>query len=204
MDPLPYVRIQAITFVFQLLRDKPEQEQNLLRLLVNKLGDNDRSVASRVSYHLMQVVQTHPQMKGIIINEVSASIFGGLGGDAKGASSRYYSVITFNQMVLSARESAVADRLMDLYFKLFREMLGEGAVREKEQVAAKMEKAAADKEQEDDGAEVEKPRRRKRKGGKKGDDDEFAALEESDSKMISAILTGINRALPFATLDDST
>ena len=126
MDPLPYVRIQAITFVFQLLRDKPEQEQNLLRLLVNKLGDNDRSVASRVSYHLMQVVQTHPQMKGIIINEVSASIFGGLGGDAKGASSRYYSVITFNQMVLSARESAVADRLMDLYFKIFREMLGEG------------------------------------------------------------------------------
>ena len=71
MDPLSYVRIQASTFIFQLLRDKPEQEQNLLRLLVNKLGDTDRPVASRVSYHLMQLVQAHPQMKNIIINEVS-------------------------------------------------------------------------------------------------------------------------------------
>lgn len=37
LDPLPYVRLQAMTLIFGLLRDKPEQEQNLLRLLVNKL-----------------------------------------------------------------------------------------------------------------------------------------------------------------------
>ncbi|KAH7098243.1 CBF-domain-containing protein [Auriculariales sp. MPI-PUGE-AT-0066] len=198
MDPLPYVRIQAITFVFQLLRDRPEQEQNLLRLLVNKLGDSDRPVASRVSYHLMQLVQSHPQMKGIIISEVSASIFGG--SDAKGkGNARYYAVITFNQMVLSAKETAVADRLMDLYFKLFREMLGEGAVKEKEQENAEPDNTAHD--------EDEKPKRRRRKGGNKakgGNSDEFTTLEESDSKMISAILTGINRALPFASLSDST
>jgi len=36
-DPLPYVRTQTISLVLTLLRDKPEQEQNLLRLLVNKL-----------------------------------------------------------------------------------------------------------------------------------------------------------------------
>lgn len=36
-DPLPYVRTQTISLVFTALRDKPEQEQNLLRLLVNKL-----------------------------------------------------------------------------------------------------------------------------------------------------------------------
>jgi len=37
VDPLPYVRTQAMNLIFQLLRDKPEQEQNLLRLLINKL-----------------------------------------------------------------------------------------------------------------------------------------------------------------------
>lgn len=37
MDPLLYVRTQSITFIFNLLKDRPEQEQNLLRLLVNKL-----------------------------------------------------------------------------------------------------------------------------------------------------------------------
>lgn len=36
-DLLPYVRTQAMSLIFQLLDGKPEQEQNLLRLLVNKL-----------------------------------------------------------------------------------------------------------------------------------------------------------------------
>ena len=37
LDTLPYVRTQALGFITTLLREKPEQEQNLLRLLVNKL-----------------------------------------------------------------------------------------------------------------------------------------------------------------------
>jgi hypothetical protein len=37
LDPLVYVRTQTLSFVFCLLREKPEQEHNLLRLLVNKL-----------------------------------------------------------------------------------------------------------------------------------------------------------------------
>jgi ribosome biogenesis protein MAK21 len=37
MDQLPFVRNHMISYIFELLRDKPEQEQLLLRLLVNKL-----------------------------------------------------------------------------------------------------------------------------------------------------------------------
>lgn len=37
MDPLAYVRTQALSLTYTLLREKPEQEHNLLRLLVNKL-----------------------------------------------------------------------------------------------------------------------------------------------------------------------
>jgi hypothetical protein len=36
-DPLPYIRIQTLSLIFTLLKDRPEQEQNLLRLLVWKL-----------------------------------------------------------------------------------------------------------------------------------------------------------------------
>ncbi|KAG9113369.1 hypothetical protein FRC07_007786, partial [Ceratobasidium sp. 392] len=42
LDPLPYIRTQTISLIFTLLKEKSEQEQNLLRLLVNKLGDSDR------------------------------------------------------------------------------------------------------------------------------------------------------------------
>lgn len=48
VDPLPYVRTQAMNLIFQLLCDKPEQEQNLLRLLVNKLV---RLIPSSPSMH---------------------------------------------------------------------------------------------------------------------------------------------------------
>lgn len=37
MDQLSFVRNHMISYVFELLRDKSEQEQLLLRLLVNKL-----------------------------------------------------------------------------------------------------------------------------------------------------------------------
>jgi len=36
-DPLPYVRMQALSLISNLLWNKPEQEHNLLKLLVNKL-----------------------------------------------------------------------------------------------------------------------------------------------------------------------
>jgi ribosome biogenesis protein MAK21 len=37
MDSLPFVRNHMVSYILELLRDKPEQEQLLLRLLVNKL-----------------------------------------------------------------------------------------------------------------------------------------------------------------------
>jgi hypothetical protein len=36
-DPLPYIRTQTLSLIFTLLKDRPEQEQNLLRLLIWKL-----------------------------------------------------------------------------------------------------------------------------------------------------------------------
>jgi len=36
-DVLVHVRQQMLEFIFELLREKPEQEQNLLKLFINKL-----------------------------------------------------------------------------------------------------------------------------------------------------------------------
>jgi hypothetical protein len=62
MDPLPFVRNHMISYISDLLREKPEQEQLLLRLLVNKLvrvllhvGDADRRVT-----HQRKSPRKHP------------------------------------------------------------------------------------------------------------------------------------------------
>ncbi|KZO91957.1 CBF-domain-containing protein [Calocera viscosa TUFC12733] len=190
LDPLPYVRTQSMTLVAQLLKEKPEQEQNLLRLLVNKLGDPERTVASKASFHLLQLLQSHPAMKGVVIREISSLILrapssstGTKGGENQHA--KYYGIITFNQTTLTKSDLDAARALVNVYFDLFREMMGS----EREEPTMKPEKVAV-------------KNKRKDKGKAKA----FVPIdvEDENSRMTAAILTGINRAIPFAELDQET
>ncbi|KAF9039673.1 CBF-domain-containing protein [Hymenopellis radicata] len=214
LDPLTYVRTQAMNLIFILLRDKPEQEQNLLRLL---------ALCSRASHHLLQLLQTHPSMKSVIVTEIVSF------HPAEVASRRirfddapkpkpqeekkfgnphvrYYATITFNQIVLTPGDREVAVKLIDLYFEIFKELLGEGS-----------DSTSRDDKEDGEAEEVAKDhkgrvmdgRRKKGKGKWKGKDKAsevrgaagFTEVEDEHSKLISAILTGVNRALPFAKID---
>ncbi|KAE9406885.1 CBF-domain-containing protein [Gymnopus androsaceus JB14] len=265
LDPLAYVRTQTLNLIFTLLRDKPEQEQNLLRLLVNKLGDTDKAICSRASYHILQLLQPHAPMKGVVVREITALVLRPAAltaaatvsaaaafaastsqlpanitnrkirfadddtpiskptasatatakGKGKASASteekkpinthaRYYATITFNQIVLTPADREVALKLIDVYFEMFKELLGEGKISDEDGGAA------ADHDQETE-VKVDKRGRvfegKRKKGKGKGKPDEvkgaagFAEVEDENSKLISAILTGVNRALPFAKID---
>ena len=178
-DLLPYVRTQALSLISNLLRNKPEQEHNLLKLLVNKLasafssdrifldcnsmqGDGERQICSRASYHILQVLQTHPAMKAVVIREMTSLIFAPVAASSKAKNTanehvRYYAAITLNQTFLQPGDTSVALQLIDVYFRMFEDLLAESKVAEND--------------------------------------------EDTHGKLISAILTGVNRALPFAKLD---
>ncbi|KAG1727639.1 ribosome biogenesis protein [Suillus occidentalis] len=211
MDPLAYVRTQALSLTYTLLRDKPEQEHNLLRLLVNKLGDSEKSICSRASYHLLQLLQAHPSMKGVVVREMTSLILrpniatpatapttnthirftdetttsaskpkpkskpkpDGATKRTTNDHARYYATITLNQIVFVPGDKDVAVQVIDVYFQMFKDLLGES-----------------------------------RSSGKKENaevvgDGGFAEVEDASSKSISAILTGVNRALPYAKLGPS-
>lgn len=225
-DQLPYVRMKALDVVFQLLSGNAEQEQNLLRLGVNKLGDTDRAVASKASYHLLHLLQVHPAMKAVVAREVSALVLkttltAPAGAPSSGAHmrfdddepkkkaeekkdvndhGRYYGLITLNQMTLTSKDNEVAGRLVEVYFEVFREILGDeekkGDAEDEEQ---QLEKVTG---------KVEKWRGRRKgakpKGGHKAAlEKEEELVESGAAKLIAAVLTGINRALPFAKLDEN-
>ncbi|CAK9783233.1 unnamed protein product [Cutaneotrichosporon oleaginosum] len=220
-DQLPYVRMKALDVVFQLLSGNAEQEQNLLRLGVNKLGDSDRAVASKASYHLLQLLQVHPAMKAVVAREVSAlvlktSLTGPAGAAASGAHmrfdddepkkeekkdanehGRYYGLITLNQMTLTSKDNDVAGRLVEVYFEVFREILGDEEKRG--------ETVDEDEAREKVTGKVGKwqGRRKGAKGKSKGRKEEEELVESGAAKLIAAVLTGINRALPFAKLDEA-
>ncbi|KAI5274240.1 CBF-domain-containing protein [Aureobasidium subglaciale] len=185
-DEVEYARSRAITYVWELLRDKPEQEENLLRLLVNKLGDKDKKIASRTSYLLLQLENTHPAMKGIIVNAIETeSLF----RPGQAAHAKYYSIITLNQTILSVKEPEVANKLLDIYFGLFIQFL-----KPRSHAKAKAQKVQGG------GGKGGKMAAKKAKALEQAD----TADSELNEKMVTAVLTGVNRAFPFAKTDDPT
>lgn len=117
---------------------------------------------------------------------------------------RYYATVTFNQIVLTPADREVALQLIDVYFEMFKELLGEGEGNAKDD--NEETKGEDDKHEfkTDKGGRI---REGKSKGKGKGKQMEvkgaagFTEVEDSNSKLISAILTGVNRALPFAKID---
>jgi ribosome biogenesis protein MAK21 len=179
-DEIEFSKAKAVNFVYELLKEKPEQESNLLRLLTNKLGDPSKKIASQTSYLLMQLMAAHPLMKMTIISSVESDL---LFRPGQSLHAKYYAVITLNQTTLSGKEEEVASKLLDIYFSLFVGLL---------------KPAEGDKRNSND-----RPRRKdaKRSHGKSYksqiNDSENAQAEDLREKLTSAILTGINRAYPY-------
>ncbi|KAF3061717.1 Ribosome biogenesis protein MAK21 [Daldinia childiae] len=189
-DEVEYARTKAVDLAFALLRDKPEQESNLLRLLVNKLGDRERKISSRASYLLLQLLNTHPGMKQIVIRSIEQDILFRPGQQIR---AKYYAINTLNQTILSTKEPQVADSLLNIYFGLFVALLKSGEL-----------------SQHDGNPDTSKRDKRKQKKNpkqtKKAEDKAQASPgdREAAEKLVSAILTGVNRAVPFSQAEQST
>ncbi|CAG8087357.1 unnamed protein product [Penicillium olsonii] len=177
-DEIEFSRSRAVSYVYELLKEKPEQETNLLRLLVNKLGDPGKKIASRASYLLLQLMQSHPMMKPIIIKSVEEVLF----RPGQSSHTKYYAIITLNQTILRQKEEKVAAQLLDIYFGMFLVLLKPSTGKPAPQIK----------------------RGKPGKGHKgKGDDEAKgqAQDEEMREKLISGVLTGVNRAYPFTDSD---
>jgi ribosome biogenesis protein MAK21 len=126
------------------------------------------------------------------------------------AHARYYATITYNQIMLSPGDREVALQLINVYFEIFKELLGEG--NNSEELGRPDDEVKGDK---DDGKGTRKRKERgekvhlRSKGKAKAKAKEikgeagFAEVEDEHSKLISAILTGVNRALPFAKISSA-
>jgi ribosome biogenesis protein MAK21 len=109
---------------------------------------------------------------------------------------RYYAAITFNQIVLSPSQADrdVARELVNIYFELFKDILGQDGM----DFGDTTEDAPKTKQSREDPS---MGKSKKQKGKEVKGDAGFTELEDANSKLISGVLTGVNRALPFAKLD---
>lgn len=186
-DEVAFARGKAVEYISQLLREKPEQEANLLRLLVNKLGDMDKKVASKASYQILQLQIAHPLMKATIINAMEADL---LFRPGQSLHAQYFAAITLNQTVLSAKIEDIARKLLDIYFTLFKKLLETPEFRDDVANPVKINKKG---QIQGGGGTAGKKVLKKQKMNQK------STIFENDlrEKLLSAVLTGINRAVPY-------
>ncbi|NWY55777.1 CEBPZ protein, partial [Chionis minor] len=146
-DSLTATKSRALAVAHELLCNKPEQEKVLLVQLVNKLGDPQNKIATKVSYLLEILLHKHPNMKGVVCSEVERLLY----RSNINVKTQYYAICFLNQIVLSHEESALANKLITLYFSFFRNCIKK---------------------------------------------------KDVESKMLSALLCGVNRAYPYAGTGD--
>ncbi|KAH6718955.1 CBF/Mak21 family-domain-containing protein [Leptodontidium sp. MPI-SDFR-AT-0119] len=191
-DEVEFARLRAVTYVYELLKEKPEQEANLLRLLVNKLGDPDKKIASRTSYLLLQLQTSHPLMKPIIVRSIESEL---LLRPGQSSHAKYYAINTLNQTILSGKEEDVAKMLLGIYFELFVSLL------KKPEPKVVVGPPINRKGQVQGGGA---PMGKKAKAKATKEEEAKLTSEETTEKMISAVLTGVNRAFPFSKSDDTS
>lgn len=130
----------------------------------------------------------HPLMKLHIVREVEQLIL--LPNATERA--QYYGIITLNQIILSKRDVRVANKLIDVYFVLFTKLLELKDEEIKKNKTNKSNKKGSAKSKS-------KIKSKSKKKAKNKDETEDAV----NSKLVAALLTGVNRAYKFAQVDHS-
>ncbi|XP_022999988.1 CCAAT/enhancer-binding protein zeta [Cucurbita maxima] len=174
-DDLPALKNKALKTIYVLLKSKSEQERRLLSALVNKLGDPENKTASSADYHLSNLLSDHPNMKAVVIDEVDTFLF----RPHLGLRAKYHAVNFLSQMRLSQKGDGpqVAKRLIDVYFALFKVLV-----------------ASEDQKKQKSGEDKKKASRSSKDIQAKNP---LESHVEMDSRILSALLTGVNRAFPF-------
>ncbi|KAJ1972207.1 RNA-binding ribosome biosynthesis protein mak21, partial [Dimargaris verticillata] len=239
-DTVPRMKRLSLTYTYDLLNGTPEGEENLLRLLVYKLGDVHNAVQASASNHLLNLVTNHPNMKLVVASVMEDFVLTTQTHDR----ACYYAMNTLNQFHFrSELDTDLANKLIRIYFLVFHKVMD---MSDPSQMTpqpsntpkpAKQGKPGADPldrvEAEAVGAggqgkkKKKKMRWRDMKDGGQGKrlardtkkqayesrqlllsrtEREKLAIEKMDeqhAKLVSAILTGINRALPYSAIEDN-
>ncbi len=180
-DQVQIGREKAMRFIYELAKSgKGEKVGVLVGMLVNKLGDHARKVASRVIYYLQGIIEANEDLTLTVVKAVQGEA---TRPNATSDKAAFYGLLFFAQVRLSADSPAVTNALLQTYQHFLQIFLFQLQT-----------KAAA--------TETGKKRRvggKDEKRAKKKDGAEEALTEEGIPRTIKVALTGLGRAIPFAS-----
>ncbi|EDV21602.1 uncharacterized protein TRIADDRAFT_59767 [Trichoplax adhaerens] len=115
-DSILHIKNKVLGILFDLFCGKPELENVTLPMIVNKLGDPEKKVASKTTFILQRILTRHPNMKLIVITEIEQLLF----RPNITERAQYYAICVLNQILLTRKESSIAAKLIKIYISLFK------------------------------------------------------------------------------------
>jgi ribosome biogenesis protein MAK21 len=107
---------------------KPEQEQRLLGMIINKLGDHVGGACSKASDLLKNLLYKHPAMKAVVVKEVRQFIH----RPNLNPKALYNGIIFLNQVQLTSYDTEVAEALIETYIGLFEKAVSQNDLSSKQ------------------------------------------------------------------------
>ncbi|KAL8945495.1 MAG: hypothetical protein Q9183_008069, partial [Haloplaca sp. 2 TL-2023] len=132
-------------------------------------------------------------MKSTIVSAIESDL---LFRPGQSLHAQYYAIITLNQTILSGKEEDVSKKLLDIYFSLFAKLLAKPDPKKEDDVIKINQKG----EIQGGGGPAGKAARRKAASKEKA----TAVEDDLREKMLSAVLTGVNRAVPYTNTSDES
>jgi len=119
-DQIAATKTKMISTIVDLLAaSKVEQEKHLIEILINKLGDPDYQVASKVVHETKKILFKDEKKKLDLLYEVERLVC----RQNIGEKAQYYGFCCMNQIVLTRKDNEVANRLLVVYFSFFKKYI---------------------------------------------------------------------------------
>eukprot|EP01103_Thecamoeba_quadrilineata_P021614 TRINITY_DN9996_c0_g1_i1.p1 TRINITY_DN9996_c0_g1~~TRINITY_DN9996_c0_g1_i1.p1 ORF type:complete len:848 (-),score=210.14 TRINITY_DN9996_c0_g1_i1:25-2568(-) len=118
-DTLAHYKEFVIKTVTELLKERPQEQQTkLIGVLVNKFGDPDNKISSKVIFHLSNLVEKKHTLQLPIVREIELYI--SRPNIARAA--QYYALLFANTLRLSKKNVELANRITLLYFSILKNL----------------------------------------------------------------------------------
>lgn len=122
-DPVKQMKKKYMQVLLEMITKRPEREEKILDVLINKLGDPDVDVTNSAIKTLKQLQMNHPKMSLIIFQNIRNFM-----SRCDKETARYYSLVYLTQMFITNNPEYIEENLK-YFFDLFNTFCDEDAAK---------------------------------------------------------------------------
>eukprot|EP00923_Selenidium_pygospionis_P046197 GHVN01079677.1.p1 GENE.GHVN01079677.1~~GHVN01079677.1.p1 ORF type:complete len:926 (-),score=148.04 GHVN01079677.1:143-2920(-) len=194
-DTLPFYKNKGLKVLYDLLSNRPEQDQALVMGIIDKFGDPEKKTAANASHYLALVLQKNSAMKASVVSRMSDYVVNKL-INARDRSARHaerhglYRISVFlSELEYSRKDKTLPFMLMKIYMRVL-----EALTYPVEDEPPKKPSATGPKYK--NGKRVKTPRRKPKPSSHK------PTMLEEDNRVGRAILHGMDRCIRWLSPAD--